>query len=102
MNIFASSPCPIESARNLDDKRVNKMLCESCELLSFHRPELHLKLRRYPHHPITKWVGESPSNYLWLYLHLGGLHAEYHFRRGKFHSYIWFYELLAPPITPDE
>jgi malate/lactate dehydrogenase len=33
MNIFATSPCPIQSAKALDDKRIVKMCSESLQLL---------------------------------------------------------------------
>lgn len=33
MNIFVTSPCPIESAQYLDNSRVNKMILESCQML---------------------------------------------------------------------
>ena len=36
MNIFATSPCPVESARFLDDKRVNKMILESAQMMATH------------------------------------------------------------------
>lgn len=33
MNIFASDACPTKAARNLDDKRVVKMVLESAQII---------------------------------------------------------------------
>jgi len=103
VNIFASSSCPVESARSLDDKRVIKLILESTQMLSSARPELSLLKPAFLSHPATKWVRSLDSNYNWLHLHLCHLHREYHFRYGRWHSLLNIYELLVPlnsaPIT---
>src|SRR4029077_5191734 len=45
MNIFATSPDPIRSAQALDDFRLNKMIVESCQILS---AALHITGRGTP------------------------------------------------------
>lgn len=74
MNLFATSDCPRESAYALDDKRANKMLIESCQLMctalrwaGVDDPQLY-KLS-HQHHPITKWTARSRGNFLWVGLH---------------------------------
>lgn len=76
MNIFATSTDPWEAALWLDDKRKNKMIVESAQLLStcvylngdgdidgLYRPT-HIN------HPCSKWARNSRSNYKWLLSHL--------------------------------
>jgi len=99
MNIFCSSSCPIESARYLDDKRVRKLLVESCQMLSVHAMIKHLMKPAFVNHPATKWVGEDESHYEWLYTHMFALHAEYIYRFGKTHKLIDLLDFLAPATT---
>lgn len=79
MNIFASSECPIQSALWLDDKRKNKMILESCQIMSSvvrrHDPDTTLMVyhQTHIHHPCTIWAGDSRANFLWLYRHCGAL-----------------------------
>jgi hypothetical protein len=88
MNIFATSPDPIKSAQALDDLRLNKMIVESCQILS---TALHITGRgsselyrpAYKSHPIVLWAAGDPSHYGWLFRHLEGLFAERAFRAGK-------------------
>lgn len=75
MNIFVTSPCPIESARFLDDKRVIKMCSESLQLIctalslrGVDQGELPMK-PTHVNHPSNIWVRSSRSNYLWLCCH---------------------------------
>ena len=82
MNIFVTSPCPIESAKALDDKRVVKMCSESVQLLctalvSRGVPQHELPMKpTHVNHPCNIWVRSSRSNYLWLCDHLEALCGE--------------------------
>lgn len=101
MNIFSSSPCPIESARNLDDKRCIKMILESSQMLSTARPHLGLLRPAFVNHPATKWVAERQEHFDWLYSHLFALHCEYSYRYGKTHKLIDLLDFLAPSSITD-
>lgn len=91
MNIFVTSPDPLECAKYLDDKRVNKMAVESAQMLSTVLRELgvdddRLYKSTHKNHPCTVWAGISRSNYLWLMAHLKGLTDEFQYRFGKEHA----------------
>lgn len=91
MNIFISDTDPIKSAINLDDKRVNKMLLESAQLLCTAlrlNDAAHLAKYGTTHinHPSNIWARQSRSNYVWLLNHMKGLADEYTFRTGKIHK----------------
>lgn len=83
MNIFATDKCPIKSARYLDDRRVNKMIIESCQMLSTfvrirkHKltPEQDAKLYKkcFVNHPCNVWLRESNDNVAWLFKHTNEL-----------------------------
>jgi hypothetical protein len=91
MNIFATSDCPIESAKFLDDKRANKMCLESAQLLSS-----ALRLCGYTgddvykishkNHPSNLWARATQGNYKWLLEHFKALCNEYNRRTGKIHA----------------
>lgn len=88
MNIFASSPDPAESARALDDRRLNKMIVESAQILC---TALHLNgcaaaglyRRAYASHPVVRWVAGDPRNFAWVFRHFAALLEERCFRTGK-------------------
>ena len=91
MNIFATSQCPIESAKFLDDKRANKMCLETAQLLS-----TALRVNGYTgddvykishaNHPSNKWCRATQGNYKWLLEHFRALCDEYNRRTGKTHA----------------
>lgn len=91
MNIFCTSSCPIESAKFLDNVRVNKMLLESAQLLS-----AALRLHGYTgsdvykishlNHPSSVWTRTTRGNYEWLLAHFTALCDEYTRRTGKVHA----------------
>jgi hypothetical protein len=88
MNVFASSADPVAAARALDDKRVNKMIVESCQILS---AALHLRgmgstdiyRPAYLRHPVVRWTAADQRNYAWLFRHLEALFDERTFRSGS-------------------
>jgi hypothetical protein len=98
MNIFVTSPCPRECARNLDDKRVGKLLMEANQMLSLaikhSRPDwqdhvgpgMLVKGFAYNNHPCSIWVRESPNNFWWLLRHAQELGHEFEFRFGYAHA----------------
>jgi hypothetical protein len=91
VNIFASSNCPIESAKFLDDKRCQKMVLESAQLLS-----TALRVNGYKsddiykiahlNHPSSRWCRATQGNYKWLLEHFRALCNEYNRRTGKIHA----------------
>lgn len=72
MNIFFTDRSPIEAARNLDDLRLNKMILESCQLMS---TVMHKHGRQGPYrpthanHPCTLWLCQSQQHYDWVKIH---------------------------------
>lgn len=101
MNIFHTSACPVTSAQNLDDIRVNKMIIESASLLA--NAIAHhgggavdlpiskgsgqpFKTKAWQNHPSCLWVKESRANYLWLLEHTIALINELYFRKNTVHS----------------
>lgn len=91
MNIFCTSDCPIESAKFLDDKRCQKMVLESAQLLS-----TALRVNAYKgddvykiahlNHPSSRWCRATQGNYKWLLEHFRALCDEYTRRTGKTHA----------------
>lgn len=91
MNIFCTSDCPIESAKFLDDKRCQKMVLESAQLLS-----TALRVNAYKgddvykiahlNHPSSRWCRATQGNYKWLLEHFKALCDEYTRRTGKTHA----------------
>lgn len=74
MNIFAVSKHPRKCARALDDKRLNKMILETAQILC---TRINLMEGRqvtpyrncHVHHPIMQWVKDQQPNgsMFWLY-----------------------------------
>jgi len=91
VNIFATSNCPIESAKFLDDKRCIKMCLETAQLLS-----TALRVNGYKgddiykiahlNHPSSVWCRTTQGNYKWLLEHFRALCNEYNRRTGKTHA----------------
>lgn len=90
MNIFRTSHCPIQSAMNLCDVHVNKMIVESAQLLYTSHWKLDKAATRmkptHIGHPCVTWVCKSSANYEWLYLHFLALLDRYNKRKGKVHA----------------
>ncbi|MDJ0953368.1 MAG: pyrimidine dimer DNA glycosylase/endonuclease V [Acidimicrobiia bacterium] len=88
MQLFATSPDPVESAKALDDKRVNKMTIETAQIICTAE---HLNGRDAPykpthvHHPCVKWSAESLSNLSWVIFHHLALADLYTHVTGKTH-----------------
>ena len=87
MNIFVTDDDPFFAASALDDKRVNKMITESAQMLStaifvrnepvwlsFHDSSVELPTRplykpTHKNHPCNVWARETRENYVWLLTH---------------------------------
>ncbi len=75
MNIFATHSSPRLCALWLDDLRANKMILESCQLLSTTINTVHPNhgLKTYknfnPNHPCGLWTQASRQNFAWLLEH---------------------------------
>lgn len=82
MNIFAYHPEPEQSALWLDDVRKNKMIVESCQLLSTamnvllpnHGMECYKT--SYLQHPCAVWARLSYENFVWLLSYTEHLHKQ--------------------------
>jgi hypothetical protein len=89
MNIFVTDNCPYISAKNLDDKRVVKMVLETAQLLS---SAIILNGGKAPYklthkgHPCTIFTAKTKGNYRWVLNHFKGLCQEYTRRYGKTHK----------------
>ena len=102
MNIFATNACPVQSAQDLPDILVNKMLQEQIQLLSTAHFELDGIKRgtkaTHKNHPSAIFIRACRENYQWGLDHATALMAEYELRRGKVHGYKkYFDEVLAAP-----
>ena len=102
MNLFVTSEDPWQCARNLDDKRVGKMLMEANQMMSLavkiHWPdddgsyvfyETSTELTSgwsHLNHPVSVWVRATRSNFLWTLQHGRALAAEFEHRFGHAHG----------------
>jgi len=91
MNIFVTSICPARSARQLDDRRVIKMVLETTQLLCG-ALNIHANKQVAPYktthknHPAAIWARTSRKNWLWLHEHGLALCKEYTARYSKVHK----------------
>ena len=81
MNIFATSKCPIECAKYLDDKRVIKMCLETAQILSTITGVGYKPTHR--NHPAVLW---AKDNFSWTLEHFVALCNEYYLRYNKIHK----------------
>jgi hypothetical protein len=103
MNIFVTDLCPKQSARNLCDKHISKMIVESAQLLSgahwvldgTHPGPIYKLTHR--NHPCAKWVRESDGNYIWLHEHAEAICVEFTHRYNKKHKTQYIIDRLAHP-----
>jgi hypothetical protein len=103
MNMFPTeedengNPCPFRSGRTLCDKHM-KILVEvyqmggsavirhgaTPDMMPLTKAQTPLR-GGYPHHPMTKWIGDSRANYLWAMYYGATIAIEYEKRYGKEH-----------------
>ena len=101
MNIFVTSPSPIQSARNLPDKHIVKMPLETCQMLAIIFSDWYYGVGKlyksdgtpyrtahgaFRNHPCTQWAAASQYNLAWLIRHGYALCDEYNQRYGKVHT----------------
>lgn len=89
MNIFVTSTCPVQSAKNLDDKRKIKMCLETAQLLATAiRKNGGSATYKATHinHPASIWVRKTRANYRWTLRHFAALCREYTRITGKIHG----------------
>lgn len=110
MNIFFTDVCPKQAAKNLCIVHINKMIVESCQMLSAAHhvidgenvcPRVKPYLMKATHvsHPSTKWVRENLGHYNWLVSHVVGMLRLYEKYSNKEHSCSALISLLTkPPI----
>lgn len=89
MNIFTTSPCPIESAEYLDDVRANKMLLETAQMLAtaiqLNGGQATYKAT-HKNHPCNIFVRETRDNYIWTLRHFTALCRRFRNYRNKPHG----------------
>lgn len=129
MNIFVTDPSPVQSAADLCDKHIVKMILESAQMLcSAHwiawqnklKPYKNLKgrdLKNWLHaniptdlrpaysmthvnHPCSVWVRQTVSNYLWLVHHALALCENYTKRYHRTHKTEAIIIWLAEHLPP--
>ncbi len=101
MNIFYLDKEPSLAAEYLHDTHVNKMLLETCQILStthhyfgdkFENWSKHVKYRAEPYksthinHPCCAWARANYFNYNWLVIYADCLAKEFKFRKSKEHK----------------
>ena len=98
MNIFVLDKNPYLAALYYDDVRIAKMVVEVYQQLGsalrrHGATDEQMPLTKkgtplkggYHHHPCTRWVGDSCSNFIWACLHGSALADEFQKRFGKEH-----------------
>lgn len=89
MNIFVVSSDPYECSLILDDRRLNKMILETAQILS---TAAHLNGAKttykptHKNHPCVRWATKERSNYYWLWVYFCHLDLEYKHRFNKVHK----------------
>lgn len=91
MNIFATDRCPVKSAQALDDRRMNKMILETAQILSTALDNMSswrsfLYKPTHSRHPCVLWASYSKGNFNWLVQHGLALCDEYTYRFGRTHK----------------
>lgn len=90
MNLFATSECPVQSAKDHCNVHCTKLIVEVCQMLS----TAHFVLDgaqvgykpTHQNHPCSIFIRSSSGNYQWAYDHFKALCSEYTFRTGKVHK----------------
>lgn len=88
MNIFVTDKNPYRCVRDLDDKRLVKMVLETCQILSTVmtiRGAAGPYKPTHKNHPCTIWASE-PTNFNWLVMYFVDICGEYTWRYKKEHA----------------
>lgn len=90
MNIFVVSDDPIKCAQCLDDRRLNKMISETFQILctaaSLNGIEETPFRPTHKNHPCVRWTASCSGNYAWVLSLAKALTLEWHRRTGKIHG----------------
>lgn len=98
MQIFLTSPDMDTCARDLDDKRLNKIIVESaqiastalwinnCDVAETMYANGHCYLPTHEHHPLVVWASENIGHYYFVLRYGKALCKEYKYRFGKVHK----------------
>lgn len=92
MNIFVLDLDPVEAAKAHCDKHVNKMLLESCQIMSTVHHQQNspiadaLYLPTHQNHPCVTWARSYRQNYRWLFKLATQLAEEFRIRYDKDHA----------------
>ncbi len=99
MNLFATSQCPVQSAKDHCNVHCVKLIVEVCQMLStahFVLDGVQVGYKpTHQNHPCSIFVRSTSENYKWTYEHLKALLAEYTFRTGKVHKSSELVKVLA-------
>lgn len=105
MNIFYLDSDPKVAARQICNVHVNKMIIESCQMLSVAHHELDgsnapegIMARSHTNHPSSIWVRQNLNHYKWLFKYTLELCSIYTDRSNKIHK--CFEERLPILATP--
>lgn len=88
MNIFVTSIIPEVAASHLDDKRINKMIIESAQIICVALNNISISVPyklTHINHPVVKWTCSSVNNLNWLIIYFNSLHSEWLKRGFKKH-----------------
>lgn len=108
MNLFLPDPSIKISVEALDDKRVNKMILETAQLLStairIIDPDTDLDIYKITHknHPVSIWVRSTIDNYIYALNYFKTISDEYTYRTGKVHKSSLLYPTFFEFITSNE
>ena len=108
MNIFVTNRSALICANDLDDKRVVKMVLETCQLLNnassiLYKIEGGVIPYKLTHmkHPCTLWAAKSEDNFLWLTDYFAYLLEEYTSRYHKEHKCEQYLSVFQNLISED-
>lgn len=96
MNLFILDKDPIQAAQYYQDLHVNKIVIEGSQMIAgaYTLEELRhpgcprtangtARTHGFRNHPMSKWVRETSSNFMWTLTHLNELSKEWSFRFNK-------------------
>jgi hypothetical protein len=108
LNIFVTHSDPCIAAQALDDKRLNKMIVESVQMMAYALKRHGSQCVPYTisgkpyrtsgghrNHPCTLWAGNTRANYKWLLMHFSSMLDEYCLRFNKVHGCSPNFNILA-------
>jgi hypothetical protein len=101
MNLFVLDEDIETSARYLDDKRINKMMLETLQVIStvLHSYGLPVKYKpTHAKHPVTLWTGDTAGNMVYMCRYYIALSNERMYRLGRTHKCDEVFQEMQPTI----